>query len=56
MGKAPGEVISADVLGFITAQHTGGGLARMQAVGDSAGVGVSAISPSSHAVTDPPIP
>ena len=41
VGKAPHEVNSADVLGFVTAQHTGGGLGRLQPLGDLAG-GVSA--------------
>lgn len=41
VGKAPGEVTSADVLGFVTAQHTGGGLGRLQPVAPNA-AGVSA--------------
>jgi site-specific recombinase XerC len=41
VGKAPHEVTSVDVLGFVTAQHTGGGLGRLQPVAEGA-VGVSA--------------
>lgn len=40
VGKAPREVTSADVLGFVTAQHTGGGLGRLQPVAPNA-AGVS---------------
>jgi hypothetical protein len=41
VGKPPREVTSADVLGFVTAQHAGGGLGRLQPVAEGAG-GVSA--------------
>jgi hypothetical protein len=41
VGKPPREVTSADVLGFVTAQHAGGGLGRLQPVAEGA-VGVSA--------------
>jgi integrase/recombinase XerD len=41
VGRAPHDVRSADVLGFVTAQHTGCGLGRLQPVGNDAG-GVSA--------------
>src|SRR5262245_56963021 len=41
VGKPPEEVTSADVLGFITAQYTGGPVGRLQAV-PGAAVGVSA--------------
>ena len=41
VGKPPHEVRPADVFGFVTAQHTGSGLGRLQPVGYGAG-GVSA--------------
>jgi integrase/recombinase XerD len=41
VGKAPELVTAADVLGFVTAQHTGGGADRLQLAGAGAG-GVSA--------------
>jgi integrase/recombinase XerD len=40
VGKAPVEVVAADVLAFVTAQHTGGPAGRLQAV-DADAVGVS---------------
>jgi len=42
VGKPPGQVTAADVLGFVTAQHTGAGVGRLQLAGDGAGTGVSA--------------
>jgi site-specific recombinase XerD len=39
VGKPPERVVAADVLGFVTAQHTGAGVGRLQVVG---GGGVSA--------------
>jgi site-specific recombinase XerD len=41
VGRPPHEVSSADVLGFVTAQHTGGGLGLLQPVAHGA-VGVAA--------------
>jgi hypothetical protein len=41
VGRPPHEVSTADVLGFVTAQHTGGGLGRVQPVTNGA-VGVAA--------------
>ncbi len=41
VGRPPHEVSSADVLGFVTAQHTGGGVGWLQPVAPGA-VGVSA--------------
>jgi hypothetical protein len=41
VGRPPHEVSSADVLGFVTAQHTGGGLGLLQPVAQCA-VGVAA--------------
>jgi len=38
VSKPPHEVTSADVLGFVTAQHTGGRLGRLQPVRDGDGV------------------
>jgi site-specific recombinase XerD len=38
VSKAPHEVTSADVLGFVTAQHTGGRLGRLRPVRDGDGV------------------
>jgi integrase/recombinase XerD len=38
VGKAPAQVTAADVLRFVTAQHTGGGTGRLQLVGGGAGV------------------
>jgi len=44
VGKAPAEVVAADVLGFVTAQHTGGRPGRLQAVaGEAAGVSARTI-------------
>jgi integrase/recombinase XerD len=40
VGKPPARVTAADVLGFVTAQHTGASVGRLQLAG--AGTGVSA--------------
>jgi integrase/recombinase XerD len=42
VGKPPAEVAAADVLAFVTAQHTGGPTDRLQAVPAAGGAGVSA--------------
>ncbi len=42
VGKAPGCVVAADVLAFVTAQYAGGPPRRLQPVGDAVGGGVSA--------------
>jgi site-specific recombinase XerD len=42
VGKPPAQVTSADVLGFVTSQYTGGGRGRLQSVGQQGAVGVSA--------------
>src|ERR1700760_4509170 len=41
VGKAPGRVVAADVLAFVTAQYAGGPAQRLQVAGDGGG-GVSA--------------
>ncbi|MBB3098668.1 site-specific recombinase XerD [Actinoplanes campanulatus] len=38
VGKAPGRIVAADVLAFVTAQYAGGPAQRLQAVGDGGGV------------------
>ena len=38
VGKAPGRVVAADVLAFVTAQYAGGPAQRVQSVGESGGV------------------
>src|SRR3954452_17096161 len=42
VGKAPGRVVAADVLAFVTAQYAGGPPRRLQPVSDGDAVGVSA--------------
>jgi integrase/recombinase XerD len=43
VGKPPQHVTAADVLGFVTAQRTGGALARLQAVDGAVGVSVRTV-------------
>ena len=38
VGKSPRQVVAADVLAFVTAQHAGGPARRLQSVGDGGGV------------------
>jgi hypothetical protein len=38
VGKPPAQVIAADVLGFVTVQHTGAALGRLQVAGGVGGV------------------
>jgi integrase/recombinase XerD len=38
VGKAPGRVVAADVLAFVTAQYAGGPVQRLQVAADGGGV------------------
>ena len=58
VGKPPGQVTAADVLAFVTAQHTGGTVDRLQLAGDGGvwGVGADRAAPAVECVLAVRIP